>query len=107
MCEYHLCVHLSRCVGVSVGLCEALCGSVCIEGRLCVCVKRLHAHKCLYLFIGSAKTFINMHNIPYSPLKHRAMRTSCPVPLPENAQSHTFASNKAQYQKSVCVQEEW
>ena len=45
-----VCVHLSRCVGVSVGLCEALCGSVCIEGRLCVCVKRLHAHN-VYIYL--------------------------------------------------------
>ena len=37
MCEYHcVCVHLPWCVGVSVSMCEAMCGSVYIEGRLCV-----------------------------------------------------------------------
>ena len=52
-----------------MGVCEAVCRSVYIEGRLCGYIMILSAHECLNILIGSVKTDINMHNVPIFTLK--------------------------------------
>ena len=47
----------------------------------CVRVKSLRAHACLYVFIGSVKTVIRVHNVPILTFEASSHdnKLSCPI----------------------------